>query len=322
MKSLDKSRSSRFFVYKFTKEGLVLNKVLMKNIIFEGVATALITPFNRLGAVDYGSLKRLIKRQIALGANAVVVLGTTGEASTLTEKERDGVISAAVEEANGKVPIIAGVGSNDTAVSLKRNKRAKLLGADGGLAVAPYYNKTTQNGLIAHFFTVADGGLPIILYNAPSRCGVNIEPETYYELAKHPNIVGVKEAGDSTKNLCELSIISDKLAIYAGNDDSLIPVIGVGGKGVVSVVSNIIPDKLAKIYRLLTGGKAKEGKEEYFKYLKLIKLLFSEVNPIPVKYALSTLGLCDNRLRLPLLKMQNVKPLKKELKNLREEIIV
>lgn len=294
----------------------------MKKIIFEGVATALITPFNSVGAVDYGSLKRLIKRQIELGANAVVVLGTTGEASTLTEKERDGVIVNAVEAANGKIPIIAGVGSNDTAVSLKRSKRAKSLGADGGLVVTPYYNKTTQNGLIAHFLTVADGGLPIILYNAPSRCGVNIEPETYYELANHHNIVGVKDAGDSVKNLCELSTISDKFAIYAGNDDALIPVIGVGGKGVVSVVSNIIPDKLVKIYRLLTGGKTKEGKEEYSKYLKLIKLLFFEVNPIPIKYALSILKLCDNRLRAPLLKMQNATPLKKELKNLRQQIIV
>lgn len=294
----------------------------MKNILFEGVATALITPFDRFGGVDYGSLKRLIKRQIDLGANAVVVLGTTGEASTLTDKERDRVISTAVETSNGKIPIIAGVGANDTAVSLKRSKRGKLLGVNGGLAVSPYYNKTTQNGLIAHFLTVADGGLPIILYNAPSRCGVNIEPETYYELARHPNIVGVKEAGDSVKNLCELSIISDKLAIYAGNDDALIPVIGVGGKGVVSVVSNIIPDKISKICALLKEGKTKEGKEEYCKYLKLIKLLFSEVNPVPIKYALSLLNLCGNRLRLPLLKMENVKSLKNEIKRLTEEIIV
>lgn len=321
MKGLDKSRASRVLSYKFTKDGLVF-KVLMKNILFEGVATALITPFNRLGGVDYVSLKKLIKRQIALGVNAVVVLGTTGEASTLSEKERDAVIAAAVETANGKIPIIAGVGSNDTAVSLKRSKRSKLLGADGGLVVSPYYNKTTQNGLIAHFLTVADGGLPIILYNAPSRCGINIEPETYCELASHPDIVGVKEAGDSVKKLCELSIISDKLAIYAGNDDALIPVIGVGGKGVVSVVSNIIPDKILKIYELLKDGKSKEGKEEYFKYLKLIKSLFSEVNPIPIKYALSLLNLCGNRLRPPLLKMQNVKSLKNEIKRLTEEIIV
>lgn len=293
----------------------------MKKILFEGVATALITPFDGYGKVDYAVLKKLIIRQIRLGVNAILVLGTTGEASTLTENEKDKIISVATETAEGKIPIIAGVGSNDTQVAVKRSKRAKILGADGVLAVTPYYNKTTQNGLIAHFFKVAEATeLPIILYNVPPRTGMTIENETYAKLFSHPNIVGVKEASDSLKTINYLSLFSDEISIYAGNDNGLIPTVLCGGKGVISVLSNLIPDKLVNIYKNLTKGEIGKAKEEYSKYLNLIEGLFAEVNPVPIKYATAKLKLCDNRLRAPLLPMKDNRLLSIELEKIEEEI--
>lgn len=293
----------------------------MKKILFEGVATALITPFDGCGKVDYAALKKLIIRQIRLGVNAILVLGTTGEASTLTENEKDKIICIATETADGKIPIIAGVGGNDTQVAVKRSKKAKKLGANGVLSVTPYYNKTTQNGLIAHFFKIADAtDVPIILYDVPSRTGVTIENETYAKLFTHPNIVGVKEASDSLKTINYLSIFSDEISLYAGNDNGLIPAVTSGGRGVISVLSNLIPGKFVNIYKNLVIGEIKKAKEEYLKYLNLIEGLFKTVNPVPIKYAMAKLKLCDNRLRAPLLPIKEDKLLSIELEKIKEEV--
>lgn len=290
--------------------------------VFEGVATALVTPFKG-EKVDYYALKKLIERQIRLKADAIVLCGTTGEAPTLSDEEHKRILEYGVSVADNKIPVLAGCGSNDTAHAVMMTKFAKSIGAKGALIVTPYYNKTTQNGLIGHYLKIADSvDMPLILYNVPSRTGVNIETKTYLELIGHKNIVGIKEAGNSLSALGELSLYSDKISIYAGNDDSLIPVTLSGGKGVVSILSNVIPDKVSAVYKLLKGGKVAEAKQVYAKYFSLIKELFKEVNPIPVKYALSRLKLCKNILRAPLLKMENTKNLRLELEQLKDDIIL
>ncbi len=295
----------------------------MKKPIFEGIGTALVTPFDKRGKVDYDCLKKLIERQIRLNADAIILCGTTGEASTLNDYEHKKILETGVGYVNGRIPVIAGCGSNDTAHAIKMAKFAKSIGADGGLLVTPYYNKTTQNGLIAHYFKIFDSvDMPFIVYNVPSRTGVNIETQTYNCILKHQNCVGVKEASDSLKALGFLTLQDSDVAVYAGNDDSFLPVVAAGGKGVVSVISNLIPDKLKTIYDLVKNGKIGGAKTLYNRYYKLINLMFIAVNPIPIKYAMSKVKLCDNGLRAPLFAIFNDEKIDKELQDLAADITI
>ena len=275
------------------------------NHVFTGAATAIITPLNQNG-IDYKQFERLINWQIDEGINAIVVCGTTGEGSTLTDKEHRDAISFAVEKVNGRVPVIAGTGSNDTAYALSLTKFACNAGADAMLVVSPYYNKATQNGLITTFETIADASTkPIILYNVPSRTGVNILPETCAKLACHGNIAAIKEASGNISQIAETSaLVKDKMAIYSGNDDQSVPVLSLGGLGVISVLSNVMPKETVKICTEFFGGNVKESLNLQLKYLPLIKALFCEVNPIPVKAAMAAMGYCDDYLRLPLTPME------------------
>lgn len=273
--------------------------------IFEGVATALVTPLNEKG-VDYAALERLINWQIEEGINALVICGTTGEASTLTDEEHREVIRYSVEVAAGRVPIIAGTGSNDTAYAIDLTKFSCDAGADGMLVVTPYYNKATQNGLVKMFETIADSSTkPIILYNVPSRTGVNIAPSTYAKLADHPMIAGIKEANGNISSIVETaSLIGDKLDIYSGNDDQIVPIMSMGGKGVISVLSNVLPAKTVELCQKFFKGDVKGAAAMQMEMLPLINALFSEVNPIPVKAAMAAMGYCEDYLRLPLTPME------------------
>ncbi len=277
----------------------------MKNLVFKGVATALITPFNDKG-IDFEALDRIIEQQIEGGIGALVVCGTTGEKATLNDAEHVSVLRRAVETANGRIPIIAGTGSNDTAHAVWMTKEASDIGCDAMLVCTPYYNKTTQNGLIKMFNVIADASdKPVILYNVPSRTGVAIEPETYIALADHPQIVGIKEAnGDISKIAKTMSYVGDKLALYSGNDDQIVPVMSLGGMGVISVLSNVCPKETVKICDLCFEGDFKSAAALQLKMLPFINALFSEVNPIPVKAAMSAMGYCENIVRLPLVPME------------------
>lgn len=273
--------------------------------VFKGAATALITPFDENG-VDYESLGKLIDWQIDEGIDALVVCGTTGESSTLSHEEHEKVLEFAVKKIGGRVPAIAGTGTNDTARAVELTRYACSLGYDATLMVTPYYNKATQNGLIKMFTAIADkSSVPMILYNVPSRTGVNIEPHTYLALSEHPMIQGIKEAGGNISKIAEtMSLVGDRLDLYSGNDDQIVPVLSLGGKGVISVLSGIVPGDTARICRLFFQGRTEESCNLQLKYLPLIKALFSEVNPIPVKAAISRMGLCKNILRLPLTEME------------------
>lgn len=277
----------------------------MKNTIFTGAATAIVTPLNEQG-VDYESFARLIEWQIDEGIDAIVVAGTTGEGSTLTDEEHKAVIKFCVEKVAGRVPVIAGTGSNDIAYAVSLTKYACEVGADAMLLVTPYYNKATQNGLIKSFTAVADASTkPCILYNVPSRTGCNIKPETCAVLAKHPNIVAIKEASGDISQVAEISrLCGDDLDIYSGNDDQIIPVMSLGGKGVISVLSNLLPRETSAMCHSFLSGDVKNARDMQLKYLPLISSLFCEVNPIPVKAAVSAIGYGDNYLRLPLTPME------------------
>ncbi len=277
----------------------------MKKVLFEGAATALITPFKN-GAVDYESFGRLIDWQISEGISALVIAGTTGEGSTLTDKEHRDVIEFSVKRASGRVPIIAGTGSNDTAYAKDLTKFACEVGADGMLLVTPYYNKATQKGLIESFTAVADiSSKPVILYNVPSRTGCNIAPATAKILSSHEKIAGIKEASGDISQVAKIAeLCGDDLAIYSGNDDQIVPVMSLGGKGVISVLSNLMPKETDRICKDMLGGDIKSAREAQLKYLPLINALFCEVNPIPVKAAMAAMGYGDNELRLPLTKME------------------
>lgn len=290
-------------------------------MIFEGVCTALVTPFVN-NKIDYVSLKNMLERQVSLGASAVLVTATTGEAPTLTDKEHLKVVEYAVNIVNGKIPVLAGAGSNYTNHAIKMSKQCESLGVNGLLHVTPYYNKTSENGLIDHFLTIADKvNIPIILYNVPSRTGVSINIDQYQKLSKHPNIVGIKESCDSLSKLNSLiTVLGDSLDIYSGNDDNMILSFMSGLKGVISVVANLIPDKINLIYNLTKSGNYNLAIQTYKRYYNLIKLLSKEVNPIPIKYALSRLKLCDNRLRRPLLPIYRFDELDLELEKLSREI--
>lgn len=278
----------------------------MKKPIFEGIATALITPITENG-IDYGAFGRLIDWQIEEGVNALVICGTTGEASTLTDEEHREAIEFSVKRAAGRVPIIAGTGSNDTAYAMELTRFSCEAGADGVLVVTPYYNKATQNGLVKMFTKLADAATaPVILYNVPSRTGVNIEPKTAAELSRHPNISGIKEAGGNISKVAETAALcGDELNIYSGNDDQIVPIMSLGGKGCISVLSNVLPRESAELCAKMFRGDYKGAAEMQLKYLPLINALFSEVNPIPVKAAMAAMGFCEDYLRLPLTPMES-----------------
>lgn len=277
----------------------------MKKTVFKGAATAIITPF-RNGQVDYESFGRLIDWQISEGISAIVAAGTTGEGSTLTDAEHREVIRFCVERVGGRVPVIAGTGSNDTAYAVDLTKYACEVGADAMLLVTPYYNKATQKGLIESFTAVADvSDKPVILYNVPSRTGCNILPATAKELSKHPNIVGIKEASGDISQVAEMAALcGDDLDIYSGNDNQIVPVLSLGGKGVISVLANLMPAATEKICRDYLEGDVESSRREQLRLLDLINALFSEVNPIPVKAAMAEMGYGANELRLPLTKME------------------
>ncbi|MBE7006099.1 MAG: 4-hydroxy-tetrahydrodipicolinate synthase [Ruminococcaceae bacterium] len=273
--------------------------------IFTGAATALITPTTPAG-VDYEALGRLIDWQISGGIDALVIAGSTGEGKTLSITEHREVLRYSAERIAGRVPMIAGTGSNETSVSISLSRYACEVGADALLVVTPYYIKATQNGLVQMYNMIADAVTkPIILYNVPSRTGVNIEPETYARLAEHENIVGIKEAnGDISKIVTTAAAVQGKLDLYSGNDDQTIPILSLGGKGVISVLSNLLPAQTAEMCRRFFRGDCAGAAELQLKYLPLIHALFSEVNPIPVKAAMAEMGFCENYLRMPLTPME------------------
>ena len=279
---------------------------MTKNPIFRGAATALVTPLTENG-VDYAAFEKLINWQIESGIDALVICGTTGEASTLTDEEHRSVLKFAAQVVQGRVPIIAGTGSNDTAYAIDMTKYACEVGYDAVLVVTPYYNKTTQRGLIAMFTAIADASTkPLILYNVPSRTGVNIEPATYAALADHPNIAAIKEAGGNISKVVETAaLVGDKLDIYSGNDDQIVPILACGGSGVISVLSNVVPKETSDICHTFFRGDVKGAMDMQIKYLGLTNALFCEVNPIPVKAAMAALGFCENYLRLPLVPMED-----------------
>ena len=277
----------------------------MKKTVFKGAATAIVTPLNENG-IDFENFGRLIEWQISEGIDAIVVAGTTGEGSTLTDAEHKEVIKYCVEKVAGRVPVIAGTGSNDIAYAIELTKYACSVGADAILLVTPYYNKATQNGLIKSFTAIADASdKPCILYNVPSRTGCNLTPESCAVLAKHPNIVGIKEASGNISQIAAVAnLCGEDFDIYSGNDDQIVPVMSLGGKGVISVLSNLLPAETSKICHDYLNGDVKSALSAQLKYLKLVDALFSEVNPIPVKAAMAAMGFGENYLRLPLTPME------------------
>ena len=279
---------------------------MVKKTIFQGAATALITPTNENG-VDYDAFGQVIDWQIEQGINALVIAGTTGEGSTLTDDEHKKAISFSVKRIAGRVPVIAATGSNDIAYAIELSKYACDAGADALLVVTPYYNKATQNGLITLYKTIADASSkPVILYNVPSRTGINIEPMTYTKLAEHPNIAAIKEAnGDISKIAETAALVGDRLDIYSGCDDQVVPILSLGGKGVISVLSNIMPAKTVEMCSRFFKGDVAGSRAIQLELLPLINALFCEVNPIPVKAAMAAMGWCKNYLRLPLTPMED-----------------
>lgn len=278
----------------------------MKKVLFKGCGTALITPFTNDG-VDFEELRKLIEFQILEGIDSLIICGTTGESSTMSLEEKKSVIDFSIKIANGKVPIIVGTGGNNTKDVINLSKYAESVGADGLLLVTPYYNKTTQNGLIAHFTEIAKSvSIPIILYNVPSRTGLNIEPETCLELSKIPNIVGIKEASGNISQVAKIAnLCQDNLAIYSGNDDQIVPILSLGGLGVISVLSNIYPKYVHDLVMdYLTGNWQKATASQVYA-IPLINALFSEVNPIPIKYAVSKIGFKAGLPRLPLVELSD-----------------
>ena len=281
----------------------------MKNTIFTGAAVAIITPMDDTGAVDYNTLGDIIDDQIAKGTDAIVICGTTGESSTLTDEEHHECIRFTVEKVAKRVPVIAGTGSNDTAYAVDLSKRAEAAGADALLLVTPYYNKTSQRGLVAHYTAVADAvNLPCILYNVPSRTGVNISLDTYKTLAKHRNIAAAKEASGNISAIAKLiAECGDDIDIYSGNDDQIVPIMSLGGKGVISVLSNVVPDKVHEMTDYCLKNNFAEGARLQLEYLELANALFCDVNPIPVKAAMNLMGWKAGQCRLPLIDLDDDK---------------
>ena len=277
----------------------------MKKVVFTGAAVALVTPMNQDGSVNYKKLEELVEFQIQNGTDAIVACGTTGESATLDIDEHIEVIKKTVEFAKGRVPVIAGTGSNDTAFAVKTAILAEQTGADAMLVVTPYYNKTSQAGLIAHFTAIANSTtLPVILYNVPSRTGTNIKPETYMELSKIENIVATKEASGDISAVAQIAhLCGENLNIYSGNDDQIVPIMSLGGLGVISVLSNVVPQETHDICQYALDGDFKKATELQLKYLPLVDAVVSDVNPIPVKEALNIMGYDVGECRLPLIRM-------------------
>ncbi|WP_071433625.1 4-hydroxy-tetrahydrodipicolinate synthase [Angelakisella massiliensis] len=278
----------------------------MKETIFTGSGVAIVTPMREDRSIDYEELGRLIDFQLDNGTDALIICGTTGESSTMTDEEHVECIAYAVKRVAGRVPVIAGAGSNDTAYAIWVSKEAEAAGADALLQVTPYYNKATQKGLVAHFTAIADATtLPIILYNVPSRTGVNIKPETYLELSRHPRIVAAKEAsGDLSAAARTARLCGDALTLYSGNDDQVLPILSLGGKGVISVLANVAPRETHEMVAAYLAGETAKATALQLKYIPLIEALFSEVNPIPVKEALNLMGFHCGPCRLPLTPME------------------
>jgi 4-hydroxy-tetrahydrodipicolinate synthase len=278
----------------------------LKPSIFTGAATAIITPFKN-GAIDYDAFGKIIDDQITKGIDSIVVTGTTGEAATLTHEEHMECMKFVVDTVAGRVPVIAGTGSNDTAYGIELSKYACEIGADALLLVTPYYNKATPKGLIKSFLDTADAtDKPIILYNVPSRTGCNITLPVYKELAKHERIVAVKEASGNISTIAEIiAECGDSLDVYSGNDDQIVPIMSLGGKGVISVLSNVLPKETHEMAKLCLDGNFKDAAALQLKYLDLINALFCEVNPIPAKTAMAEMGFCDIEMRLPLCEMED-----------------
>ena len=277
----------------------------MKKTIFRGAGVAIITPFTETG-VNYPELGRIIEDQIAGGTDAIIITGTTGESATMTDAEHREAIRFAVEKVAGRIPVVAGTGSNETSYAIELSKYAEQVGADALLLVTPYYNKCTQNGLIAHYTAIADSvNIPAILYTVPSRTGVSIKTETYAALSKHPRIVAVKEAsGDLSAILRLRAAVGDELAVYSGNDDQIVPILSLGGSGVISVLSNVAPKATHDICQNYFDGNVAEAARLQIAYADLIDALFCEVNPIPVKTAMRRLGYDAGPLRMPLSEME------------------
>lgn len=278
----------------------------MKNVLFEGCGTAIATPFNENG-VNYEEFKRIIENQIENEVDSIIVCGTTGEASTMTKDERKQTIKFVIDTVNRRTKVIAGTGSNNTKEAVEMSKYAESVGADGVLVVTPYYNKTTQKGLIAHYTEIAKSiSIPIILYNVPSRTGVNILPETCLELSKIENIVAIKEASGNISQVAKIAkLCGEDLIIYSGNDDQIIPILSLGGKGVISVLSNVMPKYTHDMVKKYLNGQVKEACRMQLDVLDLINSLFCEVNPIPVKYALNLIGYDYGVPRLPLIELSD-----------------
>ena len=272
-------------------------------MLFKGCSTALITPFKKDGSVNFNVFKKIIDYQIGSGVSSLVFLGTTGESSTLTEAEREEVVRFAVSYVNKRVPVIVGAGSNSTSEAIKRSVKFEKLGVDALLHVTPYYNKSTQQGLIEHYTQIANSvKIPIVLYNVPGRTGVNILPQTVLQLSKVKNIVGIKEASGNIEQVSEISRICAKdFSIYSGDDALTLPILCLGGNGVISVASNALPKKMVEICEHYFIGNIEHARELQFKMNPFIKLMFSEVNPIPIKYAMKKVGFDCGTPRLPLL---------------------
>lgn len=289
----------------------------MKDVIFKGAGVALVTPFTETG-INYEELKKLIDFNINNGTDAIVIAGTSGEASTMSDEEHRDVIKFTVDYVNKRVPVIAGTGSNDTKYAIDLSQFADKVGVDGLLVVTPYYNKCTQKGLYQHYTTIADNvNKPIILYDVPSRTGVGIKPETFAKLSLHPRIVAVKEASGNISQVAQTrALCGDNLTFYSGNDDQIVPILSLGGKGVISVLSNVMPQQTHDMCQLFFDGKIAESAQKQLDYFPLIKALFCEVNPIPVKVALRLMGFNVGPLRMPLCEMEdaNFELLKSTLK--------
>ena len=276
-----------------------------KESIFTGAATAIVTPMTSQG-VDYPAFERMLNWQVEQGIDALVICGTTGEGATLSNEEHCQVLQFALDVVGGRVPMIAGTGSNDAAYAIELTQFACGIGYDAVLLVTPYYNKTTQRGLVAFFTAIADASTkPVILYNVPSRTGVNIEPATYAKLAQHPRIAAIKEAGGNISKIVETAaLVGDLLDIYSGNDDQIVPILACGGKGVISVLSNVVPAETSLLCKKFFAGDVQGAMEMQKKYLPLINALFCEVNPIPAKAAAAAMGYGENYVRLPLVTME------------------
>ena len=278
---------------------------MSKQTIFTGSGVAIVTPMKADGSVNYEKYRELIEWQIESGTDAIIACGTTGESSTLTHEEHIGVMRAAVEQAAGRIPVISGTGSNDTAYCIELSQEAEKLGADALLLVTPYYNKSSQRGLVAHYTAVADAvDLPILLYNVPSRTGVDIKPETVAALSKHPNIVAVKEANGNISSAAQVAALCD-IDIYSGNDDQIVPLLSLGGKGVISVMANVEPRRTHDIVAKWMAGDVEGSRALQLELLELASAMFMDVNPIPVKEAMNLMGLDVGECRLPLYGMDD-----------------